>query len=286
MTPGSGGTGSPPPPPPDWRQLRDQERWQRRQTMHQWRAQRRAAWGGRPGPGPIVPGIILLLIGTAFLLANLGFFDIRIIHDYWPSLLIILGVGKLLFPRYGLRSIMVSGSLILVGCLLQAQLLGYVRGDVWEIIWPVWLIFLGLSFLFRGRAGFSGCAGAPPWGQWTPQTGTASRLNESTMFGGIKQRVDSQEFEGGYLSSVFGGIEIDLRSANTKQDELFIQADAVFGGIDLLLPDRWDITVRGTGVFGGFEDKTHPPAAAVAGSKRPHVTVTGSAVFGGVTVRN
>lgn len=290
MTPNEGSPGgqSPGSPrPPDWRQMRDQERWQRREAMRQWRDRRRAArWGpGRRDPGPIIPGLILLIIGTAFLLSNLGFFDIRIVRDYWPVLLILVGAAHLLFPRHGARSALWSGALIVMGCLLEAQTLGYIRGNIWEIIWPVFLIFLGLSFLFRGRAGFSGCASAPPWGQWTPQTGTANRLNENTLFGGIKQRVDSQEFAGGFLSSVFGGIEIDLRAANTKLDELYIQADAIFGGIDLLLPDRWDITVRGAGVFGGFEDKTHPPPA-VAGTKRPHLTVTGSAVFGGVTVRN
>jgi Domain of unknown function (DUF5668)/Cell wall-active antibiotics response 4TMS YvqF len=281
MTPGNGNPGS---GPPDWRELRAQARMQRRESMRQWRDQARAARWGRPGPGPIVPGLVLLVIGSAFLLSNLGFFDIRIIRDYWPSLLIVFGLGHLMFPRRGARSMVWSAGLIVMGGLLQAQRLGYIQGNVWEIIWPVWLIFLGLSFLFRGRAGFSGCAGAPPWGG-TVSGSTANRLNEETVFGGVKQRVDSQEFEGGYLSSVFGGIEIDLRGANTKLDELKIQADAVFGGIELILPSHWNTTVRGSGIFGGFEDKTHPPTVA-AGEKRPHLMVTGSAVFGGVSVRN
>ncbi len=259
--------------------MRDQERWQRREQMRQWQAQ---SWRGRR---PILPGVILLLVGTAFLLSNLGFFDIHLVREYWPVLLIIFGVAQAAFPRRGMHSILWGGGFIVVGGLLLAQTLGYIGGNIWEIIWPVWLIFLGLSFLFRGRAGFSGCAGAPPWGNWTPQTGTANRLNENTVFGGVKQRVDSQEFEGGYLSSVFGGIEIDLRGANTKLDEIHIQADAVFGGIDIMLPNHWDIVVRGAGVFGGFEDKTHPPTGA-PGEKRPRVIVTGSAVFGGVSVKN
>lgn len=263
--------------------MRDEARWQRREQMRQWRYDARAARWGRPGPGPIFPGIFLLILGVAFLLSNLGFFDIRLIRDYWPVLLIVFGASIMLNPRHGTRSFLWSGSLIVVGCLLLAQTLGYIGGNVWEIIWPIWLIFWGLSFLLRGRAGITGCAGAPPWGG-APQTATANRLNESNVFGGVKQRVESQEFEGGYLSSTFGGIEIDLRGANTKLDEIFIQADAVFGGIEITLPDRWNVTVRGSGVFGGFEDRTHPPAST--GEKRPHITVTGSAVFGGVTVRN
>ena len=295
MTPGNGSPGGQnpgdpnqgsPPPPPDWRQMREQERWQRREQMRQWRYQARAArWGpGRRGPGPIVPGLILLIIGSVFLLSNLGFFDIRLVRDFWPVPIILLGVGQLVFPRHGAKSMLWAGALIVVGCLFEAQMLGYVRGNVWEIVWPVWLIFLGLSFFFRGRPGFSGCAGAPLWGGPNPDQVNHNRLNESSVFGGIKQRVVSQEFEGGYLSSVFGGIEMDLRGANTKLDQLYIQADAVFGGIDLMLPAHWNVTVRGTGIFGGFEDRTHPPANST--EKTPHLTVTGSAVFGGVTVRN
>ncbi len=283
MTPENGSPGSPP-PPPDWRQLRDQRRLENIQRRVQWAQQRKEWRRQHPGPGPIIPGLILLIIGSAFLLSNLGFFDIRIIRDYWPSLLIVLGVGHLLFPRAGARSLLLSGALILVGGLLQAQILGYVHGNVWAIVWPVWLIFMGLSFLFRGRARFSGCAGAPPWGGSNPDPLNHNRLNESSVFGGVKQRFDSQEFEGGYLSSVFSGMEIDLRGANTKLDELFIQADAVFGGIELMLPAHWSITVRGTGIFGGFEDQTHPPASPA--EKRPHLTITGSAVFGGVSVKN
>jgi len=295
MTPGNGSPGSPPggpppPPPPggpppnwggDWRDWKHQQRMQKMQ----WRMQR-AEWRRQhPGPGPIIPGLVLLIIGALFLLRNLGFVGIDELWQYWPSVLIVIGILHAIFPRHGTRSLIGSGLLIVMGGLLQAQSLGYIRGNVWEVIWPVMLIFLGLSFLFRGRAGFSGCAGAPPWGGWGPTRGTANRLNESTVFGGIKQRNDSQEFEGGYLSSTFGGIELDLRGANTKLDELTIQADAVFGGIDLFLPSHWNVTVRGSGVFGGFEDQTHPPATTGNG-KNPHVTVVGSAVFGGVTVRN
>jgi predicted membrane protein len=105
------------------------------------------------------------------------------------------------------------------------------------------------------------------------------------VFGGINRRIDSQDFEGGHLSSVFGGIEIDLRKANTKKEEIVIEANGVFGGIDLIVPETWKVTVRGSGIFGGFEDRTHPSPAA-ADEKRPHLVIVGSAVFGGVTVRN
>jgi hypothetical protein len=294
MTPGNG--------PNDWRQMRDQRRMQHRMMHAQWRAQR-AAWRSQhPSHGHIVAGVILLIVGVAFLLANLGLFYVEDVRKYWPVLLIVWGMGQALVhggsfgggfgPRFGAHRFLWSGMWIVMGGLLLAQNFGYARGDVWEVIWPVILIFLGISFLFR-RAfwngippGVPGISGGPEYtGPSSPGSGVNS-LDETTVFGGINRRIDSQDFEGGHLSSVFGGIEIDLRKANTKRDEIVIEADAVFGGIELMVPEQWRVTVKGAGVFGGYEDQTHPSPTTAADEKRPHLIVTGSAVFGGVSVRN
>ena len=65
MTPGNG--------PYDWRTMRDRRRMQRMQ----WRAQR-AAWRAQhPSHGHAVAGVVLLIIGLAFLLSNLGVFPIE-----------------------------------------------------------------------------------------------------------------------------------------------------------------------------------------------------------------
>jgi hypothetical protein len=273
--------------------MRDQRRMQHmqwRMQKAQWRSQH---WGGHPGGGHAFLGLMLLLIGGVFLLNNLGVFYIEDVRRYWPALLIVAGVAHLFFSRHVVRSVVWSGMLVTIGGLLLARNFGYIHGDDWKFIWPVILIFLGILFLFRARAGGPSFAGPPSCGGGLGGPGAAGSgasranpnvLDEVAVFGGIQRRVDSQDFEGGELSSVFGGIELDMRGANTKKDEIVIEANAVFGGIELLLPDRWNVTVRGAGIFGGYEDKTHPPANPA--EKRPHLTVTGSAVFGGVSVRN
>ena len=50
-------------------------------------------------------------------------------------------------------------------------------------------------------------------------------------------------------------------------------------------PAHWQTIVRGTGVFGSFEDKTFP-AAPGATAKAPRLLITGGAVFGSVIVKN
>jgi hypothetical protein len=51
------------------------------------------------------------------------------------------------------------------------------------------------------------------------------------------------------------------------------------------VPENWNVTVRGAGIFGGYEDKTMDMRAA-PDAKQPHLIVNGFAVFGGVTVQN
>lgn len=290
MTPGNG--------PYDWRTMRDQRRMQRMQ----WRAQR-AAWRSQhPGHGHAVAGVVLLIVGLAFLLSNLGVLPIEEIRRYWPVILIVWGAGlalgyggrfgRGLGPGFGIHRLLWGGMWMVTGGLLLLQNFGYIHGDVWQVIWPVMLIFLGISFLLRKR-----WQGLPPGGQGvsagglgsgpsSPLGGGANSLDEATIFGGVNRRIDSQDFEGGRLSSVFGGIEIDLRKANTKKEEIVIEADAVFGGIELMVPEHWRVTVQGAGIFGGYEDQTHSSPAASPDEKRPHLIVTGSAVFGGVSIRN
>src|SRR5439155_24114805 len=106
-------------------------------------------------------------------------------------------------------------------------------------------------------------------------------------FGGLKRRLDTPNFQGGEMIAVFGGIEVDLRRAQiaSTDKEVIIDANATFGGIDLKVPETWQVVTRGLGIFGGYEDKTLPPRPQ-EGVTPPRLVVTGYAVFGGVTVQN
>ena len=57
----------------------------------------------------------------------------------------------------------------------------------------------------------------------------------------------------------------------------------MFGGIDIRVPETWQVVVRGAGIFGGYEDKTW--RAGASDEKKPRLIVSGFAVFGGVVVK-
>ncbi len=75
-----------PPPGGDWRSQRDYWRQQRRAQRAQWRAQR---WGSEPTNVGLVFGVLLVVVGGAFLVRNLvPSIDTDII---WPAVLVVLG---------------------------------------------------------------------------------------------------------------------------------------------------------------------------------------------------
>ena len=101
------------------------------------------------------------------------------------------------------------------------------------------------------------------------------------MFSHIERRVTDQNLERIKVAAVFGGFQLDLRPAGIKGDQACVEAEAVFGGIEIIVPDTWEVVPQGAGVFGGFTDQTRPPETP---TKR--LIVTGAGVFGGVVVTN
>ena len=84
---------------------------------------------------------------------------------------------------------------------------------------------------------------------------------------------------------MFGGVELDLRKAASTRDEIIVEINAIFGGVEVRVPETWSVTVRGSGIFGGYEDETMDTRATPDG-KQPHLIVNGFAVFGGVSIKN
>jgi hypothetical protein len=80
-----------------------------------------------------------------------------------------------------------------------------------------------------------------------------------------------------------GGIRLDLTSARFAQAETTINAYALMGGIEVIVPEDVTVQVTGIGFMGAFEDSTHKGAATIPGG--PVVKITGLAMMGGVEVK-
>lgn len=246
--------------------------------------QRAACAGPRRGPGTqgVIFGILIIALGILLFLDNVGLFRFHEIWRYWPVALIALGTAKLLDSK-GIAAQIWAAMWILVGAAFLLDNLGIWHAS-WGTIWPLAIIGFGLMMLVNALERHSTPQG--PIAGSSKGAITDKTLREWATFGGIKRRVDTQDFQGGEMVAVFGGIEIDLRRAAIPPgQEAVIDANATFGGIELRVPENWIVVMRGIGVFGGYEDKTIPPRSEDRAAA-PRLVIKGYAVFGGVSVQN
>lgn len=223
---------------------------------------------------PVTPGAVLgalaVALGVLLLLRNFGYIrDFSV--DIFPLVLLVFGLASLLGSsskpgRLGGALLSVIGGYWLVS---NMGLAPYRFRDVW----PAALILLGLFFLWRALSH------PAPAGRAL----TDGYIYETAVFGGGKKTISSQRFRGGELFAFCGGHEIDLRPADIDGDVAVVDATAVMGGVELRIPESWDVCFEGAAIFGGYEDKTSHPREGDA-SKR--LVVRGLAVFGGVEVKN
>ncbi len=250
------------------------------------RMERRQRYG--TGMGGMVVGGVIVLIGLMILLDNMGIVRFHDIWRYWPVLLIVVGIAKILESVTPAGYIW-GGVVTLAGALLLLDNLDIVVFD-FNLIWPLLLIAFGLSMLLRsidrkrylanatGVAGVPGSAGSGPIDE-------SSSCNAFAVFGGSKRRINTPDFRGGDAVAVCGGVEFDLRGAGMTVDQAVIDVNVVCGGLEVRVPDNWTIINRAMTIFGGVEDKTMQ-SKTEPNAKSPHLVITGSVVFGGISLRN
>jgi len=227
------------------------------------------------GHSGLIPGVVLVGIGALFFLNNLHLVYVRDWLRFWPAILIAIGIVKLVdSPFPGGR---VAGGLLMgVGAVLLAQTLGYLDGMSIRDLWPLILIGLGVLLLFQRTFNWNEAVGH--------RTMQAGGLNEVALFGGGKRIITTQDFKGGEATAVFGGFELDLRKAGMAGDSATVELNAIFGGIELKVPQTWSVVLQGAGVFGGYTDESLQPDDRIPGAKLLYCK--GAAIFGGVVIKN
>ncbi len=215
-------------------------------------------------------GIVLIIIGVLFILDTFDVMEFGgLIGNWWPAIFIVVGLVKF-------QSQDRSGGIIFI--IIGAVLLLTIHDVIaWSSIWRLWpliLIFVGLSMVFRGRH--------KSW-QFTNESKIGNEyIHSNAVFGGAEHTVNSQNFKGGETMALFGGVELDLRDAKLSADGCKIHATALFGGVNLTVPQDWNVIVSGTPIFGGIDDKSRGKAD---GDKSKELHLHCTVAFGGVEIK-
>lgn len=250
-------------------------------------------------PNQVLLGVIAIALGFLFLLDNLGWVDVRYALHFWPVILIGFGIVKIMRSRSG-AGYVAGAALILVGALLTLKRMGLIYLSA-KVLWPLVLIGLGLFVVFRSvrtrppraAAALTPLVPRAPFDPLRPvnldklerpdQSGWDEGdavIDIAAILGGYERRVVSQDFRGGQVTAIMGGCALDLRQSSIR-GEAVLNVFAMCGGITIKVPPDWSVTLRGTPILGGFEEKTSVPPD---GSKR--LIVQGYAIMGGLEVRN
>jgi len=228
--------------------------------------------------------ITRMLFGVVFVLAAIALFgnamqwwQITNFNGWWTVFLIVPGLAAIIGYGFSLW----GAALVLIGGWFLADAQGWIPPQVSSsIIWIVILLLVGLRLIFGTVRGskvpnspviLDGVKGA---------SDSSSTINYSTVFGGIEVANNSPSLCGGTVSAAFGGAKIDLRGA-TPVDGAVLQADAIFGAVEIWAPQNCRIAVNGFPFFGGGECK----AVRSNDPSLPLFTIKYTSVFGGVEVK-
>lgn len=213
-------------------------------------------------------GILLVALGLIFLLSTLDILNLgHFLADWWPVILIVIGFLKLREPHK------TSGAILfIVGIVFLSATLDIVNwGSIFRF-WPLILIAVGISLLLKTRNG-----------SWRKQSRESGKdfIKTSVLFGGTDHVVTASNFRGGDVMSIFGGVELDLRGAKASPEGCHLSLTSLFGGIDLIVPPDWQVSITGTPILGAIENKTSW-VENKATTLYCHCTVA----FGGIEIRN
>lgn len=219
----------------------------------------------------LLVGLAIVAAGVIFTLDNFNLLDAGEVLRYWPAALILIGLAKIATARPGKTSVGGWVLLLIGGVLLAARLFSF---DIdLDDFWPLILVLIGgwlVMAAFRGPRRPRG------------DQDQATDVSGFALMGGNALTSGSQEFRGGDLAAVMGGLELDLRSARLAPEGAVLDVFAMWGGIDIHVPEGWAIESQVLPVMAAFEDQTRPATEPSA----PKLLIRGLVLMGGIEVNH
>ena len=199
----------------------------------------------------ILWGIALIAIGGIFALNAFGITDIEVFFDGWWTLFIIVPCFIGIFSERE-KTGNIIGLLIGVFLLLCCQnVLGF--DMLWKLAVPAIIVIIGLKLIFNAVFGDK----AAKMIVESRQNGNDVKTGCAT-FSGQDMNFDGEKFDGAEISAIFGGVKCDLRNAIIEKD-CAVTASAIFGGIDIFVPDNVNVKITSNSIFGGVSEQKHRP---------------------------
>ena len=261
-------------------------------------------------------GVAIALLGFALALDRMGIVQANYLLRFWPVPLILIGALMIVQARDSrerTRGWIFAG----IGTWLFLNTEGLLSVRLWELFWPVILILIGLSLVFRtggprrrrGRFGAPGASGSnPSFGaseSFVPNASATSaaappvlqyadrseRISMFAVWSSVRRTSAASPFRGGDITAIMGGGQLDLRLATIPPgEEAILDIVAVMGGVEILVPSGWEVSTPIFPFMGGVEDKRFPPLPTNSNTVRKdsggRLVLRGLVMMGGVHIKS
>jgi len=221
--------------------------------------------------------IAFILIGIFLLLENLDIYYFSDFWDYWPLIFVFIGIIKLVSSDF--RDVYSSTIFIAIGLILFSMSMGWIYfSDIWQF-WPIIFILIGARIIYAKLRS------ERELGEEESAAYSDNTIDDVAVFGGKERRISSQNFRGGNIVVLFGGLELFFDNARLSEGQTILNMVVMFGGAEIHVPKDWKVVTKGFPIFGGFEDKRVPLSQEESLSQK-ELVIKGVVMFGGLEIKN
>lgn len=218
----------------------------------------------------IVYGIMLILLGIIIALISLDIIHTNLLFKGWWTLVIIIpSIIGLLFDDDKLGNLisLIIGILLLLGV---RNIIDY--KILLKLFVPILLVTVGLSLILKNILE----------SKKTLQIKELNKVKDNTkdIFATLSNENKKiiGEFKGISIDAVFSNVELDLREAEIKKDQV-INVSTIFSGVTILTNNNIKVIVKSDSLFGGVSNHTEEKDEAKA------IYINASCLFGGVEIK-
>ena len=222
----------------------------------------------------LIWGFLFILAGVLLILHRLNVLNVDIFFNGWWTLFIIIPsfIG-LLTDKDKLSNLFV----LLIGVFLLLGVNNIIDINLLlKLIFPIILIFIGLSIIFNNINNKDIDKDIREINQ------SNSDVRKSiAIFSEQNVNFQKEEFKGIDVVAVFGSSNLDLRNIKLASNQV-INVVTIFGGLDIITDESYNISVRETSVFGGIDDSR---TNSQKDDKKKTIIINAICVFGGVDIK-
>ena len=198
-------------------------------------------------------GLIFILIGALFLISIIApEFSI----DFSYLIPLVLMASSLYYIIKGKKFTLANTTVLYLGTWFLLEELNIIKDPLDDAFFPILLIIIGIFIVIDNLKNYYG------------------------IFSGLEERVTDSNFKGANIYSIFGGVDLDLRGLELKED-ITINAYSTFGATSIFVNDNFKVKFNSFSLFGGNQNK----AITTDKKKVSTLTINCISIFGGTEVK-